>query len=59
MNGPGPCNGYPEYKDLPINQGFYLGAHDAELNDISKALSDGKESQVNSDNQSHGIIKLV
>lgn len=51
MSGPGPCNGYPEYKDLPINQGFYLGAHDAESNDISKALSDGKENKVNSDNQ--------
>ncbi|CEP15748.1 hypothetical protein [Parasitella parasitica] len=41
MNGPGPCNGYPEYKEMPINQGFYLGIHNAEINEISQALSDG------------------
>ncbi|KAI8636377.1 hypothetical protein BD408DRAFT_426255 [Parasitella parasitica] len=41
MNGPGPCNGYPEYKEMPINQGFYVGLHNAETNDISQALSDG------------------
>ncbi|KAG0746648.1 hypothetical protein G6F57_005311 [Rhizopus arrhizus] len=24
-----PCNGYPQYRKLPINQGFYLGAQNA------------------------------
>jgi len=41
MNGPGPCNGYPDYKDMPINQAFYLGAHNTQPNDISQALEDG------------------
>lgn len=42
MNGPGPCNGYPDYKDMPINQAFYLGAHNAQASDISQALDEGK-----------------
>jgi len=42
MNGPGPCNGYPDYKDMPINQAFYLGAHNAQANDISQALDEGE-----------------
>ncbi|KAL9539545.1 hypothetical protein MBANPS3_010199 [Mucor bainieri] len=41
MVGPGPCNGYPDYKDMPISQAFYLGARNAQEHDISQALDDG------------------
>ncbi|KAI7899220.1 uncharacterized protein BX663DRAFT_555088 [Cokeromyces recurvatus] len=54
-NGFPPCNGFPEYRKIPINQAFYLGAHDAgsdafstatschstQSNDVSQMLQDG------------------
>ncbi|KAI8967548.1 hypothetical protein BDF20DRAFT_221908 [Mycotypha africana] len=41
-NGPGPCNGFPDYKDLPINQAFYLGAHKQQrLHNVAQMLKDG------------------
>ncbi|KAG2198961.1 hypothetical protein INT47_013145, partial [Mucor saturninus] len=52
-DGPLPCNGYPEFRKLPLNQAFYLGAHNAgshvfdkpcqgsQTQDISQMLEDG------------------
>lgn len=52
-DGPLPCNGFPEYRKLPINQAFYLGAHNAgshvfnescqgtQTKDITQMLTDG------------------
>jgi hypothetical protein len=37
IDGPGPCNGFPEYRKLPINQAFYLGAHNAGSHVFDKA----------------------
>lgn len=53
IDGPLPCNGFPEYRQLPINQAFYLGAHNvgshvfnkpcqgSQTQDISQMLEDG------------------
>ncbi|CEG66824.1 hypothetical protein RMATCC62417_03340 [Rhizopus microsporus] len=53
IDGPLPCNGYPEYRKLPVNQAFYLGANNAgshvfsndcqvkQQNDIPQILKDG------------------
>jgi hypothetical protein len=49
-DGPLPCNGFPQYRELPINQAFYLGAHNAgshvfekssQKQDIPQLLEDG------------------
>ncbi|KAI9269733.1 hypothetical protein EDC94DRAFT_656767 [Helicostylum pulchrum] len=49
-DGPLPCNGFPQYRHLPINQAFYLGAHNAgshvfekssQKQDIPELLEDG------------------
>ncbi|KAI9481720.1 MAG: hypothetical protein EXX96DRAFT_618640 [Benjaminiella poitrasii] len=53
-NGFPPCNGFPEYRKIPVNQAFYLGAqnagsnvfgndsvHSTQSNDISQMLQDG------------------
>lgn len=56
IDGPLPCNGYPEYRKLPVNQAFYLGANNAgshvfsndcqvkQQNDIPQILKDGNTS---------------
>ncbi|KAI8391710.1 uncharacterized protein BYT42DRAFT_557777 [Radiomyces spectabilis] len=33
---PLPCNGFPEYRDLPVNHFFWLGAHNAGSHDVPK-----------------------
>jgi hypothetical protein len=42
-DGPLPCNGFPQYRQLPINQAFYLGAHNVgkQTKDIDAMLTDG------------------
>ncbi|KAI8378758.1 hypothetical protein EDC96DRAFT_493081 [Choanephora cucurbitarum] len=29
LEGAPPCNGFPEYRKIPVNQAFYVGAHQA------------------------------
>ncbi|KAI8148596.1 hypothetical protein BJV82DRAFT_270022 [Fennellomyces sp. T-0311] len=40
---PLPCNGFPEYRTIPVNHFFWLGAHDAARQDrsLTDMLRDG------------------
>lgn len=70
MDGPGPCNGFPEYRTLPINQAFYIGAHNAgsqvfektcqstQKQDITQMLQDGK-SNISNTSQKKRISNIL
>ncbi|KAI8353333.1 hypothetical protein BD560DRAFT_408276 [Blakeslea trispora] len=41
LEGTPPCNGFPEYRKIPVNQAFYIGAHQAG-SDVSEKGSQSK-----------------
>ncbi|KAI8098760.1 uncharacterized protein BX664DRAFT_319530 [Halteromyces radiatus] len=55
---PLPCNGFPEYKDLPVNYFFWLGVHNAGLSPDSYQCPDSTQARPVTDMLQDGIRHL-